>query len=401
MSTLIVVGFKKDKFRASEVLNELVEMDYAWTIDLNDAVAAYRDYTGKLRIDTNYQMTTSEGAALAGFFRSLIALTLGAIDAPVTAGGTLDAKWWKDDFGISDNFVRDVGALVQPGDSAILALLRTADPILVAAKFSDYGGVVQSTTLSPEQAKKMQAVLSGKNNFKLAGIFPQTEKEKRMTTWTELEKEIEPQLRAIAQAMDEMDAQEAAAEAEFNAKINAAAAEMATDIQARSDKMLADFEARRTQLQQDMNALNDEINAAAARLDAETAKAVGQAKADLEAQQAKMRADREKLNAQLKASYEAEVKHIKNQLAQMQVWAQTTDAKHRAKVNAQLDALRQQAAEVEQQIKTLHAERVAMWNENKAKVERALAALKQGRENAMADLEEGCEKAKAEFKQPA
>jgi uncharacterized membrane protein len=179
MPTLMVVGFKKDKFRASEVLNELVEMDYAWTGELNDAVATYRDYTGKLRIDANYQMSVSESTALGSFFRSLIGLTLGAISTPVTAGGVLDTKWWKDDFGIPDDFVKDIGALVQPGDSAIFALLRTADPILVAAKFSDYGGVVQSTTLSPEQAKKMQAVLSGKNNFNLAGITPQHNKEKK------------------------------------------------------------------------------------------------------------------------------------------------------------------------------------------------------------------------------
>ncbi len=170
MSTLIVVGFKKDKFRASEVLNELVERDYAWTIDLDDAVAAYRDYNGKLRIDASYQMTTGEGAARGGFFGSLIGFTLGAIAAPVTVGGGLDAKWWKDDFDISNNFVNEVGALVQPGDSAIFALLRASDPAMVVAEFRDYGGVVLSTTLNPEQAKKVQDVLSGKNNLNVAGI---------------------------------------------------------------------------------------------------------------------------------------------------------------------------------------------------------------------------------------
>ena len=186
MSTLIVVGFKKDLYRASEVLNELVDLDYSWTVDLEDAVAAYRDYNGKLRIDSSYQISTGEGAALGGFLGSLVGLTLGAIAAPVTAGasavaatgvvaagalsggalgaaaGALDSKWWKDEFGIPDDFVQDVGALVQPGDSAIFALLRSTDPAFVAAKFSDYGGVVLSTTLSPEQAKKVQDVLSGK-----------------------------------------------------------------------------------------------------------------------------------------------------------------------------------------------------------------------------------------------
>ena len=184
MSTLIVVGFKKDMFRGSKVLNELVDMNYDWTIDLGDAVAAYRDYNGKLRIDSSYLMTTGEGAALGGLFGSLVGLTLGAIAAPLTAGvsaaagvvaagavsggvlgatgGALDVAWWKDDFGISEDFVQDVGAQIQPGDSAIFALLRSADPTVVAARFSDYGGVVLSTTLTPEQAQKVQEVLNGK-----------------------------------------------------------------------------------------------------------------------------------------------------------------------------------------------------------------------------------------------
>jgi uncharacterized membrane protein len=184
VSTLIVVGFKKDIFRAAKVLNELIDMNYDWTIDLDDAVAAYRDYNGKLRIDSSYRMTMGEGAALGGLFGSLIGLTLGAIAAPMTAGasaaaagvvaagtvggalgiagGALDAKWWKDDFGIPEDFVQDVGKLVQPGDSAIFALLRTADPTLAAAQFSGYGGVVLSTTLTPEQARKVAEILNGK-----------------------------------------------------------------------------------------------------------------------------------------------------------------------------------------------------------------------------------------------
>lgn len=185
MSTLIVVGFKKDMFRASKVLNELVDMNYSWTIDLKDAVAAYRDYNGKLRIDASYQMTAGEGAAFGGLFGSLIGLTLGAIAVPVTAGasaaaaagvvaagavggalgaagGALEAEWWRDEFGISEDFVKAVGTLVQPGDSAIFALLRTADPTAAAARFSDYGGVLLSTTLDPEQARKVEEILNGK-----------------------------------------------------------------------------------------------------------------------------------------------------------------------------------------------------------------------------------------------
>jgi len=184
MSSLIVVGFKKDMYRASQVLNTLVALDDDWVVDLRDAVAAYRDYSGKLRVDQSYQLTTGEGAGLGAMWGSLIGLTLGAIAAPFTGGtsaaaatalaagtlgggvlgatgGAIDANWWKNEYGISEDFVDEVGVLIQPGDSAIFALLRTADPAYVAEQFRGYGGTVLRSTLTPAQDAKVQSVLVG------------------------------------------------------------------------------------------------------------------------------------------------------------------------------------------------------------------------------------------------
>ena len=182
MAQLIVVGFKRDMYRASEVLNQLQALDDDWVVDLHDAVAAYRDYDGKLRVDQSYQMTTKEGAGWGGLMGSLVGLTLaaaipltggataapaaGALAAAAAAGGAvgagagaLDAAWWKDEFGIPDDFVQSVGGMVQPGDSAIFALLRSADPNVVAAQFRGYGGTILSTTLSRSQQAKVEDVL--------------------------------------------------------------------------------------------------------------------------------------------------------------------------------------------------------------------------------------------------
>ena len=65
MYELMVVGFKKDMFRASTVLNKLIVMEDFWVVDLRDAVAVYRDYSGRLRIDQSYYPDHGEGAALA------------------------------------------------------------------------------------------------------------------------------------------------------------------------------------------------------------------------------------------------------------------------------------------------------------------------------------------------
>jgi uncharacterized membrane protein len=183
MAQLIVVGFKKDMYRASEVLNQLQAMNYDWVVDLHDAVAVYRDYNGKLRVDQSFQMTTGEGAGWGGLWGSLIGATLaipftGGASAAVAAGtiaaglvgggaigagaGAIDASWWKDEFGIPDEFVKQVGAMIQPGDSAIYALLRTANPDKVAQQFQGYGGTILSTTLSRDQQKKVESVLQQK-----------------------------------------------------------------------------------------------------------------------------------------------------------------------------------------------------------------------------------------------
>jgi uncharacterized membrane protein len=177
---MIVVGFKKDMYRASDVLNKLRSLQDRWVVDLADAVAVYRDYNGRLRVDQSYEMTTGEGAAWGGFWGFLIgsllaapftagvsAATAGAALAAGALGGTalgagvgaIDADSWKQDFGISDSFVRDIGAMVQPGDSAIFALLRTTDKEAVANAFRGYGGTIISTTLSHEQRERVERVL--------------------------------------------------------------------------------------------------------------------------------------------------------------------------------------------------------------------------------------------------
>jgi uncharacterized membrane protein len=78
------------------------------------------------------------------------------------ASGALDVEWWRDTVGISEDFVREVGAMVQPGDSAIFVLVRRADPAYVADQFRGYGGTVLRSTLTPEQTERVQAVLDGK-----------------------------------------------------------------------------------------------------------------------------------------------------------------------------------------------------------------------------------------------
>jgi uncharacterized membrane protein len=151
-------------------------------VDLRDAVAVYRDLKGKLRVDQSYQMTTGEGAAWGGLFGGLIGAMLAApftagVSAAAAAGalaagsvsgvalgaslGAIDAESWKEDYGISEDFVDRVGTMIQPGDSAVFVLARTINPDLVADAFRGYGGTVLRTTLNDTQRKRVEATLQG------------------------------------------------------------------------------------------------------------------------------------------------------------------------------------------------------------------------------------------------
>lgn len=176
MSHLIVVGFKDDLYKASEALNKLRRTDY-WNEELEDAVAVSRSHGGELRIDQSYQLTTEEGAAWGGLWGSFLGLLVaipftGGATVPAAAaagagllGGTfgatsgaVEATWWKEDYGIPEEFVREASHMIEPGDSAIFALVtRVYDEGV--KQFEGFGGTVLRTTLTPEQDAKIQKVL--------------------------------------------------------------------------------------------------------------------------------------------------------------------------------------------------------------------------------------------------
>jgi uncharacterized membrane protein len=179
MAELIVVGFKGTQ-RASEVLEQVRGLDDRWKIFLEDAVSVYRTENGKLRVDQSVQPTGKEGAGsgavLGGLIGALLAapftagasipaagaaLAMGGMSGAALGGilGGTDAEDSKQLYGISDEFVQDVGGMVQPGQSAVFILVRTYDPAEVAERFRGYGGQVLRTTLSKKAAAKLQASL--------------------------------------------------------------------------------------------------------------------------------------------------------------------------------------------------------------------------------------------------
>jgi uncharacterized membrane protein len=69
--------------------------------------------------------------------------------------------WWVTEVGIPGDFIRDVGALIGPGESAIIALATKLEPSTAIRFLRECGGSVVYTSLNIDQMRKVDAVLTG------------------------------------------------------------------------------------------------------------------------------------------------------------------------------------------------------------------------------------------------
>ena len=179
MSDLIVVGFE-GTHRASEVLSQLQALQEQRTFELDDAVAAYRTDDGRLHVDQSLNPTTKQGGALGGMIGAILGAALAApltggasvaaaaaaIGVSAASGGVVgaaagadDAADFKEKYGVSDDFVQQVGGMIQPGHSAVFAEVRAGHPLAIAEHFRGYGGTILKTTLTPDVAAKVQRTI--------------------------------------------------------------------------------------------------------------------------------------------------------------------------------------------------------------------------------------------------
>lgn len=179
MSELIVAGFQ-GTHRAAEVLDQIVDRDTELAIHLKDAVSVYRTTNGTLRLDSSVQPTSKDGALLGGFIGAIVgsllalpftagasaavaagalsagALTFGATGAVIAGEDTAEDK---EKYGISEDLVKKIGGMIQPGQSAVFVLAAATNPKKVAETFRGYGATILTATLSAAEAKQLQQVV--------------------------------------------------------------------------------------------------------------------------------------------------------------------------------------------------------------------------------------------------
>ena len=158
MSTLIAIAYP-DVATAEQVRQELVEATREHLAELQDAVVVEHEPGGKIKL-RQARSTTGAGAAGGALWGGLIGLLF---LAPLlgmafgAAGGAMAGKMA--DFGVDDDFMKTLGAKLEPGTAALIVLGSTQARDKVIQRISPYGGEVLQSSLSNEAEQQLREAL--------------------------------------------------------------------------------------------------------------------------------------------------------------------------------------------------------------------------------------------------
>jgi len=163
MSNLIVIGFN-DAADAFSMRATLAKLQTQYLIEMEDAVVVTRDAAGKVQLHQAINLTAA-GAASGGFWGMLIGmLFLNPLAGFAIGAGSGALSGKLADIGINDAFMKELGATLVAGTSALFVLVRKSTPEKVLEGLKDFvgkGHVIQ-TSLTKDKEEELSAFMAGK-----------------------------------------------------------------------------------------------------------------------------------------------------------------------------------------------------------------------------------------------
>jgi len=160
MSDLVVLALDTET-GAEEMRDELIRLQKEHLITLSDAAVVVRQQDGHVKVKQAVSLVGA-GAMGGAFWGLLIGIIfwmpwLGLIIG--AASGALAGKL--SDVGVDDEFIKQVGSTIQPGNSALFLLVEKATPDKVMNDLKKFKNVkVLKTSLSQEQEDKLKAAFA-------------------------------------------------------------------------------------------------------------------------------------------------------------------------------------------------------------------------------------------------
>ena len=157
MPSLIAIAYP-DAATAHEVRKTLFGLQKEYLVQISDAVVATHDGE-KVKLDQSVPVVEA-GAANGALWGGLLGLLflnplLGAA-VGAAAGGLLGKAT---DYGIDDNFMREIGQKLTPGGAALFILANDELNDRVLPSLATFGGTVLQTSLSTDAEAKLRAAI--------------------------------------------------------------------------------------------------------------------------------------------------------------------------------------------------------------------------------------------------
>jgi uncharacterized membrane protein len=160
MSDLVAIVYPSEA-KAEEIRQKLFGLQKDYLIEIADAVIAVKQPDGKVKL--NQLLNTTATGALSGGFWGLLVGTIflmpifgAAIGAASGAlGGALT------DYGINDDFMKQLAESLQPGNAALFVLIRKMTGDKVLEHLRGTGGVVLRTSLDHTKEQALRDALAG------------------------------------------------------------------------------------------------------------------------------------------------------------------------------------------------------------------------------------------------
>ena len=172
MSDIVVLDFN-GVGTADEVLTKLRGMQKEHLIDLEDACVVVHTDAGKIQVKQALNLT-SLGAARGASSGMLIGALAGLLVlnplAGMAVGGLAGAGFGAlsgsmADYGINDEFIKNLGKTIPKGSSALFLLIRRSTPDKVLPEIEPFRPRVLKTSLSNVQEEKLRAALANAQNI--------------------------------------------------------------------------------------------------------------------------------------------------------------------------------------------------------------------------------------------
>lgn len=158
MSTLIAIAHPSEA-RARAALESIRHLQAAHLVDLEDACLVTRDARGRVELHQSINVT-ARGAVGGAFWGSLVGLLfLNPLLGLVTGAATGALAGRLTDVGISDDFMRQLAAEIEPGRAVLFVLLRRATFDKVLPELGRMGGRLVHTSLPDDVEARLRAAL--------------------------------------------------------------------------------------------------------------------------------------------------------------------------------------------------------------------------------------------------